>query len=364
MPRFAAILFLIILIINSFSIPVFAATEPKLIKVDEEKKEVLVEINGKTYAFDLKQAQEVTGTIEITEEISTEKAETQENTTSSTENTNYTDLEKQYAALAIKEDRFTGLPSVMSMRLYTMQTDRLMKRGRWGLDFTHRFSSSFAQDNDLFGFDSFAYNSFGAHYGISDRVELHAMRANIGDSYELGMKAKLLQETKDFSLSHPFNVTLHSGFQNDNLQNSIDPYLQLIVSRSIIPKRVQVYASPIYAWRTNSINSGGSSSGIYSASIDKNGFSRGNEGTLALPLGLAIEVLKNKATLVGEIIPILNGFHENNMGWSTGLQFLSRRETHIWTIGLSNMPYVTSGQAIVGGPDDHLHLGFNVDVFL
>jgi hypothetical protein len=28
------------------------------------------------------------------------------------------------------------------------------------------------------------------------------------------------------------------------------------------------------------------------------------------------------------------------------------------------MPYVTSGQAIVGGPDDHLHLGFNVDVFL
>ena len=103
----------------------FAATEPKLIKVDEEKKEILVEIDGKTYAFDLKQAQEVTGTIEVTEEIPTEKAEAQENTTTLAESTNYTDLEKQYAALAIKEDRFTGLPSVMSMRLYTMQTDRL-----------------------------------------------------------------------------------------------------------------------------------------------------------------------------------------------------------------------------------------------
>ncbi|MFM7457297.1 MAG: hypothetical protein ACKO3R_01355, partial [bacterium] len=51
MLRFAAILIAIMLIINLFGMPIFAATEPKLIKVDEEKKEVLVKINGKTYAF-------------------------------------------------------------------------------------------------------------------------------------------------------------------------------------------------------------------------------------------------------------------------------------------------------------------------
>jgi hypothetical protein len=48
----------------------------------------------------------VTGTIEVTEEIPTEKPEAQENTTTLAESTNYADLEKQYAALAIKEDHF------------------------------------------------------------------------------------------------------------------------------------------------------------------------------------------------------------------------------------------------------------------
>jgi len=354
--------------------PVASTTVPnssqRIIKVDEEKKQIVVEINGKVYSLDLNQAQEVAeASLNAEKTVVDAGTETRSETSSAkadttTAGTDYAELEKQFAALNSKNEKYTGLPAVTGSRLYTLQTDRLAKKGHFGLDFTHRFSSSFGQENDLFGFDGFAYNSVGVQYGLLDKLELHAMRANIGDSYEVGVKAKLLQETKKFSLTNPFNVTLHSGFQNDNMQNSMDPYLQLILSRSIIPNRVQFYTSPIYAWRTNSINSGGSSSAIYSESIDKNGFKRGNDGTMALPLGISLEVLKNRAALVGELIPVIGGFHENNMGWSTAFKFLSKRETHIWTMGLSNMPYVTTVQAIVGGPDDHLHLGFNVEVFL
>lgn len=375
--RFILIWLFLGLIINSNCSPISAAeaassTIPsqRIIKVDEEKKQIVVEINGKVYSLDLNQAQELAkASLDAEENVvvnsSTESTNRSASaSTNATDGTDYAELEKQFAALNSKNEKYTGLPAVTGSRLYTLQTDRLVKKGHFGLDFTHRFSSSFAQDNDLFGFDGFAYNSVGVQYGLLDKLELHAMRANIGDSYEVGVKAKLLQESKKFSLTNPFNITLHSGFQNDNMQNSMDPYLQLILSKSIIPNRVQVYASPIYAWRTNSINSGGSSSGIYSEFTDKNGFKKGDDGTMALPLGISLEVLKNRAAVVGELIPVLGGFHENNMGWSTAFKFLSKRETHIWTMGLSNMPYVTTGQAIVGGPDDHLHLGFNVEVFL
>jgi len=336
-----------------FNLAVVAQEEGKIVSIDDITKQVTVEIKGVQYKFSLNQAIEMKSL----------SAEAQSKTLSPS-STSDSDLERQFLALNKNENQYTGLPTVLGTRLYVSPTDHMMKKGHFGLDFTHRFASSFKEKNDFFGLDSFAYSGFGVYYGITDSAEIHAMRANIADTYEVGLKAKLLQETKDFSFTHPINLTLNTGFQNDNVQNSLDPYIQLIASRSLVPNRVQLYASPIYAWRTNSINSGGSSSAIYSSFADNKGRVTGNQGTFAIPLGLAAEVVKNKVTLVGEIIPVLSGFQENKMGWASGLQFASRRETHIWTLGISNMPYVPTGQSIVGGPDNKIYLGFNLSVFL
>ncbi len=313
-----------------------------VISVDRDSHQAVIEVDGKKYKVSLDQL--------VDNESDSQQAAT-----------NDADLEKQFAALSASQNKYTGLPVSIGSRLLTMPTDRLAGKGHWIIDFTHRFSSSFADPGAFLGLDGFAYNSFGVHYGLTDDLELHLMRGNVGDMLEFGAKAKILKETQEFSLSNPFNVTLAGGFQSDSIQDALDPYVQVILSRSIVPKRIQLYAAPTYAWNTNTI---GGPAAIYSSYLDSQHRGSGDQGTFAVPLGLSVEVLKNRASVFGEISPVFAGYQENKMGWATGIQVLSKKETHIWTLGISNMPYVTPGQFMVGGPDNDIHLGFNVNIFL
>lgn len=329
--------------------------QPQLISIDEEKRVSIIEINGQRYEVKLdeaidRQKQEETITSEESE-ISPEMV---------------AEIEQQFLEMQAASNKYTGLPAVLSTRIFSLPTDRLMESGHFGVDFTHRFAQPIKEEtaNDLFGFDGFVYNSIGVNYGATDWLELHALRSNATDATEVGAKLRLMKETKDFSLSHPFNVTLNAGFQNDNLQNSIDPYIQTIISRSIVPNRLQFYVSPTYAWRTNSIARDDSLSAVFNSFEDNEARENSNQGTFGLPMGLVYEFWKNRMSLVGEIYPVLSGFQENKMGWSAGLQFLSKKETHVWTLGVSNVPYSTTGQSLVGGANNDLFLGFNVGLFL
>ncbi len=333
-----------------------------VISVDRDSQQAVIEVDGKKYKVNLDQVIDENNSQANNstkpEATAQNNSETKTETPSPDSNA---ELEKQFAALSATQNKYTGLPVSVSTRLLTMPTDRLMTKGQWGIDFTHRFAAAFADEGAFLGLDSFAYNSIGVHYGLTDTLELHLMRANVGDMLEFGAKAKILQETKDFSWTNPMNVTLTGGFQSDSIQDALDPYVQVILSRSIVPNRIQLFVSPSYAWNTNTI---GGPAAIYSSFADSQGRGSGDQGTFAIPIGLSVEVIKNRASIFGEISPVFAGYQENKMGWAAGIQVLSKKETHIWTLGITNMPYVTPGQFIVGGPENDIHLGFNVNIFI
>ncbi len=324
------------------------AANPKILEYNENEKKLKVEIDGKEYNLD------VPSTSESNPVDSTSNEDTLKNDSSN---------ELLKATIQKKEYAKGPLTTTIGSRLFTTPTDNLLHKHGFAFDFTHRFADSIKSTNagDLWGLDNFAYTGLGLTYGITDNLEAHVYRTSILDAIEAGLKLRILRESKVFGQGSPFGLVLHGGFQTDNIQNSIDPYLQTILSKVIIPKWLKIYASPTYAWKTPTIGSSSSKSAIFFPFNDPEhrSFRRTGE-TFAVPLGAVLQVLPNKLSLFGEYMPVVSGFKEKVNGWSLGLQIISRLETHVWTIGVSNMPYSTVGSYIVGAPNNNWNLGFNI----
>ena len=328
------------------TINIALAQEPKILNYNKENKTIKVEVEGKEYDLPIP--------------IDNEKIQTSEDKSADQENIN----EDVTLKAKIKKEYAKGPPTTnIGPRLFTTHTDNLLHRGGFAFDFTHRFSSPITSGNagDLWGLDTFAYTGLGLNYGITDFLEAHVYRTSILDAIEGGLKFRLLRESKEFGKGAPFGLVLHSGIQTDNIQNSVDPYVQTIFSKVIVPKWFKIYASPTIAWHTPTIGSPTSRSAIFFTFNDpkSRSFRRSGE-TFAIPIGAALQVLPNKLSLFGEYVPVVNGFKEGVNGWSFGLQILSRLETHVWTLGVSNMPYSTVGTSIVGAPNNDWYLGFNI----
>lgn len=327
----AVLLFVFFFLITNASF----AQEPKVLNYDKENKTIKLEIDGKEYTLDVPTENPVEAIHELPLQGNIQK--------------------KEYAK---------GPPTTnIGPRLFTTHTDNLLPRGGFAFDFTHRFSSPITSGNagDLWGLDNFAYTGLGLNYGITDFLEAHVYRTSILDAIEGGLKFRLLRESKEFGKGSPFSLVLHSGIQTDNIQNSVDPYIQTIFSKVIIPKWFKIYASPTIAWHTPTIGLPTSKSAIFFPFNDPKGRSFQKYGeTFAIPVGAALQVVPNKLSLFGEYVPIANGFKEGINGWSFGLQILSKLETHVWTLGISNMPYSTIGNSIVGAPNNNWYLGFNI----
>ncbi|MBI3591252.1 MAG: hypothetical protein HY094_07760 [Candidatus Melainabacteria bacterium] len=331
----------LLLLLFLFTANISFAKEPRIINYDGKNKTIKVEIDGKEYTLDVP--------IETPSDIS--KQDEQDSTLSGSA----VKKKKQYA----KGPASTTVGS----RLFTVPTDTLLPKKGFGFDFTHRFSEPIKSSTnyDVYGLDGFAYTGIGLYYGITNNLEAHVFRTSLTDASEFGLKFQVFKEARKFGTGAPFGLTLSSGFQNDDIQNSIDPYVQAIVSKVIIPSWLKVYVVPTYAWRTPTIGSIGSKSAVLFSFNDPKhrGFIR-NEGTFGLPIGAALQIIPNKLSLFGEYTPVLSGFRESKNAWAFGLQILSRLETHVWTIGVSNTPYSTFGQFIVGAPSNNLHFGFNI----
>lgn len=340
------IIFISILLI--FCPLISLASEPKILEYDQNAKKLKVEIDGKEYNLD----------VPNTSQSSAEESIPSESATSS-------DLSNETLKATIQKKEYAKGPltTIIGSRLFTTPTDNLLRKHGFSFDFTHRFADSIKSTNagDLWGLDNFAYTGLGLTYGITDNLEAHVYRTSVLDAIETGLKLRILRESKTFGQGSPFGLVLHGGFQTDNIQNSIDPYLQTIFSKVIIPKWLKIYASPTYAWKTPSIGSSSSKSAIFFTFNDPEhrSFRRTGE-TFAIPLGAVLQVLPNKLSLFGEYMPVVSGFKEKVNGWSLGLQIISRMETHVWTIGVSNMPYSTVGSYIVGAPNNNWNLGFNI----
>ena len=326
--------FLIVCLIICFAILPAFAEDPKILDYNKENKKIKLEIDGKEYILDVP-----------IEEI--------ENTNVGT--SHETPKKKQYAL---------GPASArVGSRLYNIPTDNLLQKGGFGFDFTHRFSSPIKEHtaNDVYGLDSFAYTGIGLYYGITDYLEAHAFRSSLTDASEAGLKIRLLREARKWGEGSPIGLTLSGGFQNDNIQNSLDFFVQPIITKVIVPKWVKLYLAPTWADHSSSIGNLGSLSASFFQFLDpKNRKPARSPSTFALPIGTAIQILPDKLSFFGEYTPVLAGYREVKNGWAFGLQILSRLETHVWTIGVSNVPYSTFGQFVVGGPSNDWFLGFNI----
>ena len=326
-------IFLLLLFVL-FTTNISFAKDPTILEYNKQDKTIKVEIEGKEYVLPVPQD---VAEIPRQDNISTTK-------------------KTQYAK--------GPLSTEASPRLYNIPTDTLLKRNGFRFDFTHRFSSPIDEStaNDVYGLDSFSYTGIGLYYGITNNFEAHAFRSSLTDASEFGLKYQVFKEAKKWRDGAPFGLTLSSGFQNDNIQNSIDPYIQGIFTKVIIPDWFKLYFAPTYANKSATIGMANSLSASFFTFLDpkERGYKR-TSGTFALPFGGAVKLLPNgRLSLFGEYVPVVSGYKEVENGWSFGLQVLSRLETHVWTIGISNVPYSTLGQFIVGGPSNNWHIGFNI----
>ena len=320
-------LFFLISINSSF------AKEPRITDYNKENKTIKVEIDGKEYTFD----------VPIEEPKPLHATLLQGN------------VKKEYAK--------GPATTTVGARLFDIPTDTLLPKKGLGYDFTHRFAQAIdnSTNHDVYGLDGFAYTGIGLYYGITNNLEAHVFRSSLTDASEFGMKFRIFREAKKWGEGAPFGLTLSSGFQNDNIQNSIDPYVQAIFSKVIIPSWMKVYLVPTWAFRTPTIgNVGSKSAQFFTFSDPKHREFIKNRGTFALPIGAALQRIPNRLSLFGEYTPVLGGYKEVENSWAFGLQILSRLETHVWTLGVSNVPYTTFGQFITGGPSNNLHFGFNL----
>jgi hypothetical protein len=329
------------------TIPCFAQ-EPKILEYNKENKTIKVEIEGKEYTLDVPTDLSTTQNLEteIPDEISLQE-----------------EKESVLSGTIKKKIKYAkGPPSTtVGPRLYNIPTDNLLPRGGFGFDFTHRFSSPIREEtaNDVYGLDSFAYTGIGLYYGITNFLEVHGFRSSLTDATEAGLKFQFFKEAREHGA--PFGFTLSTGFQNDNIQNSIDFYVQPIISKVIIPSWLKVYIAPTWSDRSATLGRSDSLSAAFFPFLDpkRRTFLR-EHGTFAIPIGAALQIWPNKVSIFGEYTPVLAGFKEIENAWAFGLQFLSRLETHVWTIGVSNVPYSSFGQFIVGGPTNDFHFGFNI----
>ena len=317
------------------------AQDPKILEYNKENNTLKVEVEGKEY--------ELLIPVEPTQEMEGVSSEV--------------NLEEEKLPVIRKQYAKGPATTTVGSRLFNIPTDNLLQRGGIGFDFTHRFSGPIDENtaNDLYGFDSFAFTGIGLYYGITNFLEAHAFRSSLTDAIEAGIKFQLFKEAKRFGQGAPFGLTLSGGFQNDNIQNSIDFYVQPIITKVVIPSWLKVYLAPTWANKSATLGMSSSLSASFYPFFDpRHRDYKATSGTFALPIGVALQVWPNKVSIFGEYTPVLSGYKEVRDGFSFGLQILSRLETHVWTIGISNVPYSTFGQFVVGGPNNNWNLGFNI----
>ena len=338
-------IFLAILSTYFFAISAFAE-DPKILEYNKDNKTIKVEVEGKQYELSI--PVEPTTQTEVPSEVNL--AEEKDNLSGSA-----TKKKKKYAKGPVT--------TTVSSRLFNIPTDNLLPKKGLGFDFTHRFALPIDENtaNDVYGLDGFAYTGIGLSYGVFDNLEAHVFRSSLTDASEFGLKYRVFREARTFGDGAPFGLTLSGGFQNDNIQNSIDFYVQPIVSKVVIPNWLKIYLAPTWSDKSATLGMSSSLSASFFPFLDPKGRDyKKSSGTLALPIGGAIQIWPNKVSLFGEYTPVLSGYKEVENGWAFGLQILSRLETHVWTIGVSNVPYSTFGQFVVGGPSNDWHLGFNI----
>jgi hypothetical protein len=192
--------------------------------------EAVVEINGKRYAINTKE--------KTVKELVDSPSVAGINEKVIAKN------EKEGEQKAEREER-PNVYKPVDVRLINLPTAIPIPKGSLWVDFTHRFPFADRSAESLIGLDSLAIPSFGAIYGITDRIHVGAYRSStsMGRPILVYAGVSVLNEQEGQPLSLMARVGLEG---RDNFQRNFTTSFEFTFARSIT-RRAQIYFTPTFS---------------------------------------------------------------------------------------------------------------------
>ena len=249
-------------------------------------------------------------------------------------------------------DEYSKEGAYFGSNIVNLPDGKPLKAGEVDFLIGHRFLQDIrsAGPGALAGFDSGAYITFGGRVGLTDRISVGALRSNFFRSFQDRTPIELngafqISRQKD---SVPITLQIRGGVEgSQNFTDLYRPYFQIVATRTFAD-RVSVTAAPTFAFNTRN-----------DETFLRPVFGFEHKHTQALGIGVGIRFLPT-ASIVGEIIPRLNGFRgeiKDYAGLSVGLQKSTNRHTFELTVG--RQVVMTAAEYAFQGTDT-FRVGFNI----
>jgi hypothetical protein len=249
-------------------------------------------------------------------------------------------------------DAYSKEGAYFGSNIVNLPDGKPLKAGEVDFLIGHRFLQDInaAGSGGLWGFDSGAYITFGGRVGLTDRISVGAQRSNFFRSFE---DRTPIEFNGSFQISRqktsvPITLQVRGGVEgSQNFTSLYRPFFQVVATRTFAD-RVSVTAAPTFAFNTRN-----------DQSFLQPQFGVEHKHTQALGIGVGIRFLPT-VSLVGEIIPRLNGFRgevKDYAGLSVGLQKSTNRHTFELVVG--RQVVMTTAEYAYQGTDT-FRVGFNI----
>jgi mono/diheme cytochrome c family protein len=236
-------------------------------------------------------------------------------------------------------------PTFWGRQLINLPTDRMIDRGHFLFQVSHRFNPPVSTGRDTFyGLDGPGHIFFGLGYGLSDRLAVSIGRAGLLQEVVLGL-TWLAAAQEDGSFPVSVAVTAGGGlvtqsqpdrslFNKRNMRAS----LQVSLTRKLTD-RLSLMIVP--GFTTNADPLGPET-----------------KGSFGLGFGGRYMIFGD-ISLIAEWAPVLSGFKADAAGWGVGIE--KKIGGHVFQFFVVNSVGLTPGQSIPGGDlKKDVRLGFNI----
>jgi hypothetical protein len=236
-------------------------------------------------------------------------------------------------------------PAFWGMRLVNLPTNRMIDRGHFLFQVSHRFNPGLSTGMDtFFGLDGPGFILLGFGYGISDRLAVTLGRTNFLQEVALGL-SWLAADQSDGGL--PFSVAATAGA---GLITQSEPGRSLFNGKNM-RAHLQVSLARKVTDRLSLLIVPG-----YTTNADPLGLE--TRGTFALGFGGRYMIFED-FSLIGEWAPVRTGFKAESAGWGLGIE--KKIGGHVFQAFVANSIGLTPGAYLPGGDlKKDVRLGFNI----
>ncbi len=233
-------------------------------------------------------------------------------------------------------------PAFFGTRLLNLPTTTTPDKGDFLVRISHRFSDPVGTGFDnLFGLDSYANILLSLGYGITDNLTVTVGRARSYKEFEFSADWLVAEQGRTAGL--PFSAALHGGVSlaTEGSPDEVKVFAGISLARQFT-RRISVLVVPAIV--TNADH-----------------WALNPQSTFSLGLGARYMVLKD-FSIIGEWVPVLAGYSENESGWGLGIE--KKIGGHVFQVFVNNGLGLTTAQVLPGGDlrlgDFDFRIGFNI----